>query len=132
MHRADQPPPLSSGQRRVGKLIGQSLPFSCWIDCNAFRARQDCQYQALLQLLPEYWRQRYSSFFVNLILIPTVEHVVSPGSPQLSPILSIPPPSTPVLPCPPLHTPFHHFSPQSYYKPYVHFVNTFRHLFCNF
>jgi len=27
---------------------------------------------------------------------------------------------------------FPHFSPQSYYKPYVHFVNTFGRFFCNF
>jgi len=27
---------------------------------------------------------------------------------------------------------FPHFSPQSYYKPYVHFVNTLGRFFCNF
>jgi hypothetical protein len=29
-------------------------------------------------------------------------------------------------------TPFPHFSPQSYYKPYLHFVNTFQHFLGNF
>src|SRR4030043_1423595 len=81
------PPQLSSSQCCLSKLVGHSLPFSCWIDGDAFLAQPLGQYHALFQLPSEFRRQRDSSFFVNLILILTVEHVISPGSPQLSPVL---------------------------------------------